>query len=218
MNVNFSQKRLDKYRSYFQVSLKTLFHTFCKILGGIVFTDFEKIWEFSKKFPIKYLENGSSYNNQSRSSGAEHRSPLVFFFKEFRTRGWRTRLLPIFEKKRWRANGKPIAGSPSQWSWNLLIEYVGEKARNHNNGAGIFIFYLGGSALHPKLPQFWGNFGCEPLDKRLIFLKAKLYFCLQRTHVIIFRPVVLKYTQAKKSYFNFKKWWKISVKNLINLT
>ena len=51
MNVDFSQKRLQQYRSYSQVSLKYQPHTLCQILGKIRMADFEKIGEFPKNSP-----------------------------------------------------------------------------------------------------------------------------------------------------------------------
>ena len=60
MNVEFSEKRLQQYRSYFQVQSKTHSHTFYQILGKIAIADFEKIGGIPQNFPVKYLKNGLS--------------------------------------------------------------------------------------------------------------------------------------------------------------
>ena len=48
MNMDFSQKWLLKYRSYYQVSSKTHSHTIYQILGKIVVANYEKIGEFPR--------------------------------------------------------------------------------------------------------------------------------------------------------------------------
>ena len=68
MNIDFCEKRLQQYRSYFQVSSKTHDHIHSFKFWG---KSLSPIWGIPQKFPVKYLENGLSCDDQTRYSGAE---------------------------------------------------------------------------------------------------------------------------------------------------
>ena len=182
--------------------------------GEIEYGNSEKIGEFPQNSPSNISRTVWATPTNLGNLEQNIDPHLCYFFSEFSDKGLGNAVASKFRKNRRGVNGWPVAGSPSLKTWNFLTGYVWDKARKSSSKAEIFIFYPWGLRCPPKDTPFLGTFGCKPLGKRLIFMKAKLYLCVQRTHVIIFRSVVLKYTQATKSYLNFKKCWKISVKNL----
>ena len=149
MEIDFLQKRPHECRAYFEVSSRTSSPKFYQILGKIVFTNFEKIGEFPKNSPSNI--SGMVWDSATKPSGLKHivDAHLQYLFQIFRTRGSGTQAPQILEKNRLGANGRPVAGFPSQKTQNFPTQKFRGKARKSRNWAEIFIFELGWLYCHP---------------------------------------------------------------------
>ena len=166
MNVDFYEKRLQQYRSYFQVSSKTHSHTFYQILGKIVGADLEKIGN-SPKIPCQISRERFELRQPNSVIWSRTSIPTcVIFFRIFRQ--------GVGERGRFQFSKKIGVGQTAKQLQGPLHNKVEMFLRNslekrHENAImePEFSFSIQGcSAAHPKLPHFWGNFGFKPLDKR----------------------------------------------------
>ena len=98
MKIDFLQKRLDKYRSYFLVWSRATSFKLYQIFGKIEFSDFEKIGEFPKNSPAIISGTVPATTTQLGVLKQNIDPQFQHFFQNFRTKGWGTRSPPIFEK------------------------------------------------------------------------------------------------------------------------
>jgi hypothetical protein len=105
MKIDFSQKRLDKYRPYFLVWSMATSHKFYQIFGEIEFTDFEKIGESPKNSPAIISGTVPATTTQLGVLKENIDPQFQYFFQNFQTKGWGTRSPPIFQKNRRGVNG-----------------------------------------------------------------------------------------------------------------
>ena len=142
------------------------------------------------------------------------------FFRIFR-QGVGERNRPQFLKKSAGVNGWPVAGSPSQKTWNVSTGNFGEKARKCSSGAGIFIFELGWLRCPPKVtPFFEGTAGTtllkihsqktrgpgRPLVSRLAVLLA-LYRIRANGEFLVLPPIYDNF--VKTAITSMRDGWRV---------